>query len=274
MIRYPKHAGTFYPDTKEELEVFFREFEKRKISTPIKFDVYGAVAPHAGYVYSGLTAYSTYRNIFDINSYKTVVVLGPSHYVYFRGIAVYPEGKWISPLGEAIIDSESAGKILNNDIFIAAPENHLREHSIEVQIPFIHYLSPGSKILPLLVGEMERDEIREAGKTLSKLLLGSKEVLIVASSDLYHGYSYRECVETDKNTIAKILELNPESFIDASQKGSIMACGETGIAILLYAITETFETPKAQLIHYTNSADITGIKGGYVVGYAGIVMGV
>uniref|UniRef100_A0A7C2P0U2 MEMO1 family protein ENQ77_09765 n=1 Tax=candidate division WOR-3 bacterium TaxID=2052148 RepID=A0A7C2P0U2_UNCW3 len=273
MIRYPKHAGTFYPDTQEELERFFKEFENKKISANINFNVTGAVVPHAGYIYSGYTAYNTYRNIFDKNKYKTVVILGPSHYVYFRGIAVWPEGKWITPLGEAIIDSESAEKIIDGKIFIEAPENHLKEHSIEVQVPFIQYLSPDSKILPLLVGEMEREKIKEAGKFLAKTLISTHKILIIASSDLYHGYSYRECLETDRNTISRILEMDPEKFLEESEKGNIMACGETGIAILLYAVSEYLENPQVQLIHYTNSADVTGIKGGYVVGYAGIVMG-
>ncbi|MDI6850447.1 MAG: AmmeMemoRadiSam system protein B [bacterium] len=273
MIRYPKHAGTFYPNTREELEIFFKEFENKKISVSINYDVSGAVVPHAGYIYSGYTAYNTYRNIFVKNKYKTVVILGPSHYVYFRGIAVWPEGKWITPLGEAIIDSESAQKIIDSKIFIEAPENHLKEHSIEVQIPFIQYLSPDSKILPLLVGEMEREKIREAGQLLSRTLLSTQKVLIVASSDLYHGYSYKECVETDRKTISRILEASPDKFLEESEKETIMACGETGIAILLYAVAEYLENPKAQLIHYTNSADVTGIKGGYVVGYAGIVIG-
>ncbi len=272
MIRYPYHAGSFYPSRREEIEELFKEFERNRVQKKVEFDILGAVVPHAGYIYSGLTAYNTYSHIFQNKEVKTAIILGPSHYVYFKGIAIYKEGKWLNPFGEAEIDSKLAEELSNTSPFLKAPELHSREHSVEVQVPFIQFFNPNTKIVPLLVGELTLEDMKSAGEKLAEILK-KQDAILIASSDLYHGYSYKECVESDRNTISTILSLDPLKFYEASKSEYIMACGEIGINILLFFMRKATDNPQAELIHYTNSADVTGMRGGYVVGYAGIVLG-
>jgi AmmeMemoRadiSam system protein B len=272
MIRYPRHSGTFYPGTRAELCRLFENFEKEKVKKEISADPIGGIVPHAGYVFSGLTAYSTYSEIFSRRKFQNVIVLGPSHYAFLKGVALWPEGKWVTPLGEIDISTEITEPLKLKEPFVNSPELHRDEHSIEVQIPFLQFLNPDCKIVPLLVGDMDLPMIENAAQTLAEL---SQEygALVIASSDLYHGYSHRECVETDNRTISTILDLDVKTFCDKAAKGEVMACGEIGIAILLNILKNLMKKTEGYLLHYTNSAEVTGSRGGYVVGYAGIIFG-
>jgi len=275
MIRRPKHAGTFYPETKGEIEKFFAHLESelpREIET-VK-EPKAVVVPHAGYVYSGKVAYTTYKSAFSQKVPSKIVIMGPSHYVYLEGIAVYGSGKWVTPLGEVDVDESTAKKIIEKSpVFVDAPHLHEREHSLEVQLPFLQHFAHKSSIIPLLVGDLNYHMMEEAGKVLAELINSEPDLLIVTSSDLYHGYSYQECVETDKRTIKSILEMDPKKFFELAQRQEIMACGEMPIAVLLSAMKNLSRKVQAKLVSYTNSADVTRIKHGYVVGYAGVVMG-
>jgi AmmeMemoRadiSam system protein B len=275
MIRHPSHAGTFYPASKAEIEELFSKFEiaPKNIGVFVENPL-ALVSPHAGYIYSGMVAYITYKTAFLRKTYSTVIILGPSHYVYLHGASIYCEGSWITPIGEATIDSDCAKELLEkSSYFISAPELHKREHSIEVQIPFIQFFNPRAKIVPVLVGELTDKMIEEIGKAISEVLSKRDDVLIIASSDLYHGESYRACVETDKKTIDAILMRDWKEFLQKAQKGEIMACGEMPISILLCTLEYMEKPVEGKLVMYTNSADVTGLKGGYVVGYSGIIFG-
>ncbi|MGB9823682.1 MAG: AmmeMemoRadiSam system protein B [Candidatus Hydrothermia bacterium] len=276
MIRYPSHAGSFYPASKDEIGELFSKFESatRDIIVSVE-NPFALVSPHAGYIYSGMVAYATYKNTFLQKIYNTVIILGPSHYVYLSGASIYPEGSWLTPMGEVIIDSDCAKKLLEKSPhFISAPELHRREHSIEVQIPFIQFFQPRAKIVPVLVGDLTDKMIEELGEAISEALSERDDVLIVASSDLYHGESYRACIESDKRTIDAILKRDWKDFLRKAQSGEIMACGEMPISILLSTLEHLRKPVEGKLVMYTNSADVTGLKGGYVVGYSGIIFGV
>ncbi|HOP32325.1 MAG TPA: AmmeMemoRadiSam system protein B [Candidatus Hydrothermia bacterium] len=272
MIRYPHHAGTFYPEAREEILLLFEKFEAKKVVVEEKLQPLGAVVPHAGYIFSGPTAYACYSQIFSSKKYQNALVLGPSHYVYFKGIALWPHGKWVTPLGEIRINESFANALIGKGPFIDAPDLHEREHSIEVQIPYLQFLNPEIKIIPCLVGDLSFSMITETARILAEVV-GENDVIMIASSDLYHGYSHKECIETDQKTIKGILSLDGKSFYESASRGEVMACGETGITILLEAIKKLGKNTKGYLVHYTNSADITGSRSGYVVGYASVLIG-
>lgn len=276
MNRYPQHAGTFYPGSKEGILEIFSKFEAqgKDINVGVKMPI-GLIAPHAGYIYSGFVAYITYKNAFKSKEFSTVIILGPSHYVYLQGVSVFSEGTWFTPLGEIEIDTRIASSLLKkSSYFTSSPELHKREHSIEVHIPFIQHFKPDVKIVPLLVGELNDKMVEDTGRALAEVLLENKDTLIVASSDLYHGESYRACIESDRHTIDLILKGDWRKFYAASKTGDIMACGDLPISILMSTLEQVNPEYNSVLVSYTNSGDVTGIRSGYVVGYAGILFGI
>lgn len=268
-LREPVVAGSFYPASATGLKETLREIFAKAPRRSIENKISGIIVPHAGYIYSGETAAVAYKLIEEL-SIKTVIILGPSHTVYFRGIALYPKGKWKTPLGEVEIDEEVAQKILSDSsFFIDRPEFHEKEHSIEVQIPFLQEVLKDFKIVPLIVGDLPREAIQEVGEILGKILSSNENTFPVASTDLYHGYSSKEGRETDERTLSLILDMDPLKFYDALQSGTAQACGGLPIAIIMQTM-KTIEANNAQILYYTNSSEITGIEDGYTVGYGAV----
>jgi len=268
-VREPVVAGSFYPASvtglKEALKEIFSRAPKRSIENKIT----GIVVPHAGYIYSGETAAVAYR-LLEKTSIKTVIILGPSHTVYFKGVAIYPKGKWITPLGEVEIDEDVAEKILSESSqIIDRPEFHENEHSIEVQIPFLQEMLKNFRIIPLMIGDLSKEALVEVGNALGKILSSNEYVFPVASSDLYHGYSAKEGREIDERTLSFIINMDPLMFYDALQTGEAQACGGLPIAVLMQAM-RNIGANSAQILYYTNSSEITGVDNGYTVGYGAI----
>jgi len=269
MIREPRYSGSFYPEIASQLKALLDTLFKEAPSLNLTGRVKALISPHAGYIYSGKVAASGYSSLRNVNL-DNVVIIGPSHHVAFDGMAVFAEGEWITPLGSVEVSKDLAEKILGRSKFIFQDEEmHGVEHSIEVQIPFLQYIAGNSfKILPLMVGFLNEVSLSDISRVLYDFLHAHNDVLLVVSSDLYHGYSHKECVETDRRTINAILEMDGLKFHRKMETGEIMACGGGGIAILLEALKDFPIKPVE--IYYTNSAEVTGIYTGYVVGYASI----
>ena len=227
----------------------------------------GLVLPHAGYMYSGPTAARGYAVV--PASLKRVLLLGPSHHYPVSGIAVWSEGPWETPLGEVRIDLATADSLLRTRIFHPDPRPFLPEHSLEVHLPFIRHFLPEAAVLPMIAGSLDSHELEEAADALRNLLDG--ETLIVASSDLYHGHSYEECVSQDKETLSYVKRMNGKEFLSAARQMRVMACGANAIAVLLEAASR-LPGSAADVLEYTNSADVTGNYTGYVVGYAAVAV--
>ena len=262
MLRKPAHAGTFYPAEPGRLRDLVEEFLEGGRPVP------GAVAvlsPHAGYAFSGPVAGVAHRAL-AWRPLRRVIILGVPHYVPVRGCAVWPDGLWETPLGELEVDAEAAAALLLRPGFEANYDAHLPEHSVEVQLPFVQVQFPEAKILPVLVGPMDRLELEEAAEGLLGVL--DEGTGVVVSSDLYHGYSYEECREADRETLSHVLSADPERVAEAMASGRLQACGAWGI--LLW--TKVFEKlgGEAELLAYTNSAEVTGQYAGYVVGYGAV----
>ncbi len=270
-VRKPAVADAFYPGNSTELvEVLDTLFSYSPAPPDIQGELLGLVSPHAGYAYSGVVAAAGYK-LLKGKEFDTVIILGPSHQAVFSGIAAYPSGEWETPLGSVPVDDKFVGELVSasrsifpNTLF------HSREHSIEVQIPFLQYiLESDFKIVPLLVGAVSMEIIEDAANALIRVLKGRKNWIIIMSSDLYHGYSYEECRLSDSETITHILDMNEEEFYLCIKKGKCEACGYGGIAIGIRTLREIGAT-NAVLVTYTNSAEVTGNYVGYVVGYASI----
>lgn len=252
-IRPTAVAGSFYPKHASELNNMLKKLlslDSVKVATPKAI-----IAPHAGYIYSGQTAASVYSNIEQVkDKIRRVVLLGPTHRVYVKGIALPSNTHFASPLGNVSIDTQSLKKISSHSFVDYIDEAHVQEHSLEVHIPFLQKVINNFLLLPILVGNATPEQVA----TILKELWGNDETLIVISSDLSHYLNYETASKTDRNTTKLI-----EKF-DYEHIGSQQACGCMPMRGLLKLAQEKNMT--IQTIDLRNSGDTAGTKD-RVVGY-------
>ncbi|AJC71017.1 hypothetical protein X802_01545 [Thermococcus guaymasensis DSM 11113] len=289
MIRYPTVAGSFYPSDEaliEMLEEFFKDLgeegSKRRITA--------GVAPHAGYVFSGYTASRTYKAIFEDGLPETFVILGPNHTGLGSPIAVYPEGEWLTPLGSIEVDAEMAKAIAKLSGIADLDElAHKYEHSIEVQVPFIQYLSELAgkdvRIVPITLGIQDEDVSKALGKAIFEASeeLG-RDVVVIASTDFMHygpAYGYvpfraradelpHRIKEWDFRLIRRVLDFDVDGLFRELREMRHTMCGPgaVGTAIVYSRLAGALET---ELLHYTTSFEVSRSTEA-IVGYASIVM--
>lgn len=289
MIRYPAAAGSFYPSDEaliEMLEEFFsdlgEEGSERRITA--------GVAPHAGYIFSGYTASRTYKAIFEDGLPETFVILGPNHTGLGSPIAVYPEGEWLTPLGSIEVDAEMAKAIAKLSGIADLDElAHKYEHSIEVQVPFIQYLSELAgkdvRIVPITLGIQDEDVSKALGKAIFEASeeLG-RDVVVIASTDFMHygpAYGYvpfrarvdelpHRIKEWDFRLIRRALDFDVDGLFRELREMNHTMCGPgaVGTAIVYSRLAGALE---AELLHYTTSFEVSRSTEA-IVGYASIVM--
>ncbi len=268
-MREPAVAGQFYPGEKDEL-LSILELLSDKVNVEVpEGKIIGGVSPHAGYIYSGFTAMHLYK-ILKNKKFNTVIIVGPSHYIPFRGVSVYNTGSWKTPLGKIDIDEKIANSLIKRGEQIkGSPELHVREHSIEVQVPFLQYIKDNKiKIVPVMMGTQDRETIMELADAIYNTIKDREDVIVIASSDLYHGYSYNECERRDSLLQSYVEKMDIEGFISALQREEVMACGGGPIAVVMSVAKKTGADPL--VLNRTNSNDVMGERGGYVVGYMSV----
>jgi hypothetical protein len=181
MIRKPAVAGAFYPGSKGSLKKELSQFitfpkEKKK--------VIGLISPHAGYVYSGGCAGKGFG---AVEVPDRVFILGVNHRGMGHSFAVDGNDYWNTPLGDAAVDKEMAEKLVENSaIFEIDSRAGAQEHSLEVQVPFIQYVNPNAKILPVTISSGNLNRLIEGGKEIAQLIKDRSDILIVASTDMSH----------------------------------------------------------------------------------------
>ena len=269
-IRPAVVSGQFYPANAPELrqlvEGFFQQAEDKK-RLP---HVIGLVAPHAGLIYSGQTAAYAYHQVKG-GQYDAVVILAPSHREYINGVAIWAKGAYQTPLGLVPVNEEIAAAIMAAESDIRhQPAVHQQEHSLEVQLPFLQVAFSNLKIVPLVVQDYSLENCK---KIASAIVAGCqhKKVLLVASSDLYHGENYTKCLQMDKNTLANMAAFDPETLHKTFSNGESMACGAGPVIIMQLAARE-LGANKVKILSRTNSNDVVHERGGYVVGYAALAV--
>jgi len=237
--------------------------------------IIGLVAPHAGYLYSGSTAATAYKQVMG-KPYESIVIMAPSHRELFREAAVSTFSAYSTPLGEVAVDTALAERIVaQGKGMIFSERGHQvqgdeAEHSLEVHLPFIQKALPGVPIVPIIISDYHGTSSRRFGEALAQAI-DERQVLIVASTDLYHGYSYEECKLADARTLAAIEAFDAEEFASGALQGKYFACGAGPVSVMLHA-ARLLEADAVQLLAQTNSADVTGVRGGYVVGYAAVAV--
>jgi len=262
MIRQPAVAGQFYTGDGRKLRA---ELESLITIRPVREKVMGIVAPHAGYMYSGAVAGDVYGRI-EIPA--TVIVLGPNHHGFGARAALYPDGEWLTPLGNVQIDIRLAELIGKHSPLVEDDSTaHHYEHSLEVQVPFLQFIRPDVRIVPLCLGLGDFASCRLLGEGISLAIREyGEDTLIVASSDMTHYESAAAARAKDNLAIREILGLNPEGLLKVCRSEGITMCGVVPATVMLVAALELGAT-KAELVRYATSGDVTG-DNRQVVAYA------
>ena len=272
-VKDPCSAGTFYPDNPKELSSMVDSYFKEVDPASCDGQIFALISPHAGYGYSGKVAAFGYKLIIG-KPYKTVVILGTSHRYAFRGASVYPEGIFKTPLGSIKVDSEFTAKLMNKiPEMIFVPEAFKDEHSVEVQLPFLQKALTGFKIVPIVLGDCSLDDCKKIALLLKEAIGKRKDILVVVSSDMYHGYDYDEADKTDGLTLSAIKNLDSEGLYYGLRDDKMQLCGGFG-AVIALIVASDLGYDKITVLKHTNSAQATGKmkKGIWTVGYSSVAI--
>lgn len=266
MIRPPAVSGQFYSSNASELA---QDVDGYLATGAKKARAIACVVPHAGYIYSGHVVGAVYSSL-QIPSRS--ILIGPRHFPGGESLAILSEGSWTTPLGDAKIDSALAAELKH--AFPRLREDsvaHAREHSLEVQIPFLQRIVPDFQFVPIVLGTDRYGALEDLGHAVAKVVAAQKEpVLIVASSDMNHYESDAITRVKDERAIARVLALDPRGLYDTVRAEEITMCGFAATVAMLVAARDLGAT-EAQLVRYATSGDINGERD-RVVGYAGITI--
>ena len=253
-IRPPAVAGFFYPGDRAELTTMVSELIAGVSVNPLPRAPKAYIVPHAGYVYSGSTAAIAYAMAAQQRaSLRRIILIGPSHRVYLRGIAVPQADVFRTPLGEVPLDAQRKRTLVRRGDVILSDAPHAQEHSLEVQLPFLQRLLEGFEILPLVVGEAAPEHI----VAVLSDVFDDTDTLLLASSDLSHYLDYEQAQRRDAETSVRI-----RAF--ANDLSGDQACGAVALnGVLTFAKhRQASITELARL----NSGDTAGDRS-RVVGY-------
>ena len=279
MRRFPTVAGYFYESNPKALISRIEWCFKHRLgpgtlpkisSTRVKRSI-GFIVPHAGYIYSGPIAAHSYAKLAEEGKPQTFIIVGPNHTGVGTAIAVMDKGIWETPLGEAEIDHEFVREIMRNSSYIDADSSaHMYEHSIEVQLPFLHYLfGPKISFIPITMmlqtPETAKD-IAEAVMIASQKL--NRDYVFIASTDWTHYEPYETALRKDMTALEKVKHIDHNGLYKVIREMSISACGYGAVMALLY-IAKSLGVKSADILKYATSGDITGDKAA-VVGYAAV----
>ncbi|MEY2631938.1 MAG: hypothetical protein RIR00_592 [Pseudomonadota bacterium] len=256
-VRPAAVAGRFYRADAEALRTEIEAMLAAVPPTPAAVQPKAMIVPHAGYLFSGAVAATAYARLRPWRQQiRRVVLLGPTHRVAVRGLALPGCGEFATPLGRVSVDQVLVQAVSGLPQVIVHPGTHAEEHALEVQLPFLQVLLPRFSLLPLAVGDASPAAVAE----VLERLWGGPETLILISSDLSHYLPYAMAEETDRESVARILQLQPTLHHQ-------QACGATPINGLLRAAAAHGLEP--ELLDRRNSGDTAGDRS-RVVGYASL----
>ena len=262
----PAVAGTFYPADKKSLQNSVKGFLSNAEKIPTNGHLLALISPHAGYIYSGQIAAFGYKQI-QGSDIKKVILIGPSHHSGFKGVSVYTKGSFRTPLGEVKINERLAQDLLNEFIDIKFyPEAFEKEHSLEVQLPFLQTVLKDFTIVPILIGSPSKQAFEHLISKMTELL--NEKTLLIASTDLSHYHYFSTAKEMDSKVIAAIERLSASDTLDLLRIGTSELCGGFPVIIVMEAARRSGAN-LGVVFKYANSGDVTGDKE-RVVGYASI----
>ena len=274
-VRRPVVAGAFYPADPTRLRRSIEESFTHRLG-PGKLPgepsgertIISVVCPHAGYMYSGPVAAHSYLQLSNDGKPDTVVILGPNHTGLGGPVSLGGSDSWETPLGRVEIDKDLISAILGSSDFIDVDEMaHIREHSIEVQLPFLQYIYGEFKLVPICMGLQDLETSRRLGEVLAEALK-ERNALIMASTDLNHMEPQSTAEPKDRGVIDRILTLDEATLQDWVRSRRVSMCGYGPVSATLVA-SKRLGATKAELLAYSTSGDVTGDHSS-VVGYTSI----
>jgi len=266
LVRRSPIAGTWYPGRADSLARSVRELLDAVEPMEVEGELVALLSPHAGLRYSGSVAAAGYR-LLERNRFDTAILVGPSHHVYFQGASVYECGAFETPLGQIEIDQELARTIREASRSMKVfREAHDREHSLEMQLPFLQVQDRDLKIVPILLGDQRRPNVEAVadavGEALGKV---RRSALLIASSDLSHYKSAGVAARMDQK-VAKLVEaFAPDDLMSLLEHHHEHACGGGPLVAVMRAARALGGT-SATILRYGDSGDVSGDKS-EVVGY-------
>lgn len=211
-VKQPSVAGSFYAGDPKILAETVDHFLSRVESVETPGKLIALIVPHAGYQFSGQTAAYSYDKLKG-RAIDTVILIGPSHYSTFSGVSVYANGRMRTPLGDVTINSRMARSLLSEKaqvVFDAAPYG--KEHSLEVQLPFLQRVLGDFKVVPVLIGRPTRASFDHLVRTITLAVRGNPNTIIVASTDLSHYHDYATAQGMDKKVIDATTRMSQEDL--------------------------------------------------------------
>jgi len=269
-------AGTWYPATAGALA---REVDNylRDVDVVPRGRLNAVIAPHAGLLFSGPVGAYSYKAAGAAGPYDAAILAGPSHFVAFDGVALYPSGAFESPFGAAIIDEAIGAELMAaTPVIQSIPTAHRREHSLEMQLPFLKRILPDVPIVPLLMGYQTRETIERLGEALGSVAR-SKNILLVASTDLSHYFDAQTAATLDGRVRDAVAAFDPDRLLalfeqyPEGERGRYVACGG-GPAIAVMRAARLRGARHARVLKYAHSGEVSGDNSG-VVGYLAAALG-
>lgn len=267
MNREPAVAGQFYPGKIDTLSDMLNKFCPQNIEREV---APGIMVPHAGYVYSGAIAGQVYDRV-EIPD--QIILLGPNHHGDGHHGAVYPGGSWTTPLGDIQINESLAKTLVESSPSLEFDTTaHKREHSLEVQVPFIQYLNRQAQLVPICLGYQPLEYLLEISKSIAEVVKNSSDsILIIASTDMTHFESADSALIKDRLALDCVETLDAEGLFRIVVEERISMCGFIPTVVLL-KVASLLGALQSEIVVYGNSGDVTQNYSD-VVAYAGAIIG-
>jgi AmmeMemoRadiSam system protein B len=268
-IRRAAVAGSWYPGSAPALADALDRHLARA-TREIDGDLVAIVAPHAGLPYSGPVAAHAYR-LLRGRSFDVAVLVGPSHFVGFDGVSIVASGAFATPFGLVPIDTDCAAALMaESSIVFEHPAAHAREHSLEMQLPFLHHVAPGVPIVPLVMGFQTPSTARALGDALAATFQG-RRALLVASTDLSHYHDADTAAALDAVVIDCVSRFDADALQAALTHTPDHACGG-GPTVAVMRAARQLGARDAVVLQRADSGDVSGDKSA-VVGYLAAALG-
>lgn len=273
--RKPAVAGSFYTADKASLQNTVSNYFDQSAKI-VKRNPLAVIVPHAGYVFSAEVAAASYKQIDRNTSFDHVFIIGSSHTMYFDGASIYSKGDFITPLGKVPVDPLSASLVKQYDFINSNYKPHAKEHSLEVQLPFLQYwLKQPFKIVPIIIGGQSKETCKKLAEALNPYF--NENNLFVISTDFSHYPDYSNALKSDEFMADAIITNSSGKFLKAKAQMegknipnlATAICGWTSVLTLLN-ITEKHEGIEYKKILYKNSGDSEYGQKSRVVGYHAI----
>jgi AmmeMemoRadiSam system protein B len=268
-VRRAAVAGSWYPSDPETLAREVDRYLSAAGDLPIG-DALAIIAPHAGLMYSGPVAAYAY-NLLRRRDIDVAILVGPSHYVGFEGVAIYESGAFETPFGRVRIDEECAAAVVSASRCVKShPIAHVREHSVEMQLPFLVRVLPQASIVPLVMGHQSRQTAEDLGDAIASAAEGRRAVL-VASTDLSHYQNATVAAKLDGKVMQQVQRFDPDGLMSLLEVFPQHACGG-GPTVSVMRAAKQLGARDASVLKYADSGDVSGDKDA-VVGYLAAAFG-